>query len=71
MNDSTFIPIFTPSDSIQAGLIHSVLEQADIICYVNNENFSAIRMGGLGMGAGGMSIMVPDNQAEQAIGIIK
>jgi len=71
MNDAKFISIFQPYDVIQAGLIRSVLEQADIICYVNNENFSSLRMGGMGLGVGSMSIMVPDNQSEQAIEIIQ
>ena len=71
MNDAKFVPIFQPYDVMQAGFIRSALEDADILCYINNENFSSVRMGGMGLGIGGMTIMVPDNQAEQAIGIIK
>ena len=72
MNDAKFISIFQPYDDTQAGLIRSVLEESDIICYINNENFSSLQMmGGVGLGIGSISIMVPDNQAKQAIEIIK
>ena len=71
MNDAKFVSIFQPYDVMQAGFIRSALEDVDILCYINNENFSSVRMGGMGLGIGGMTIMVPDNQAEQAIEIIK
>jgi len=71
MNDTKFVSIFQPNDAMQAGLIRGALEQADIHCYVNNENFSSIRMSGIGIGMGSMMVMVPDNQAEEAIEIIK
>ena len=71
MNDTKFVPIFKPYDTTQAGFIREALEQADIICYVNNENLSSVRMGGIGVGVGSMTVMVPDNQTEQAIEIIK
>ena len=71
MTDPRFISIFKPYDAMQAGFIRDALEQADIVCYVNNENLSAIRMGGMGIGAGSMAVMVPVDRAEEAIEIIK
>ena len=71
MNNTKFVSIFQPSDTIQAGLVQGALEQADIICYVNNENLSSIRTGGIGIGIGSMTVLVPETQAEKAIEIIK
>ncbi len=71
MNNTKFVSIFQPRDSIQAGLIQGALDHADIICYVNNENLSSIRTGGIGIGIGSMTVMVPETQAEEAIEIIK
>ena len=56
---------------MQAGFIREALEQADILCYVNNETLSSVRMGGIGLGVGSMSVMVPENQTEAAIELIK
>ena len=70
MSDPKFVSIFQPYDSTQAGFIRDALEQADIACYVNNENLSTMR-GGLGIGVGSMAVMVPENQIEHAIEIIK
>jgi len=61
-----FIPILQPHDATQAGFIRSTLELNDIVCYVNNENVSSVRFGGIGMGAAGMMVMVPESQAEKA-----
>ena len=69
MNDAKFISIFRSYDITQAGLIRSVLEQNDIVCYVNNENFSSLNMGGVDLR--GMSIMVPETQVKEAVKIIK
>jgi hypothetical protein len=71
MDNTSFVSVFQPSDTVQAGLIRSALEGADIICYVDNENLASVQMGGVGIGAGRMSVMVPENEAEQAISIIK
>ena len=71
MKDTKFISIFHPYDSTQAGFIREALEQADIVCYVNNENLSSVGMGGIGFGMGRMTVMVPENQGEQAIEIIR
>ena len=71
MNDTKFVSIFQPYDATQAGFIRDALEQADIVCYVNNENISGMRFGGMGIGAGSMAVMVPKDRAEEAIGIIK
>ena len=71
MSGTKFVSIFQPYDAMQAGFIRDALEQADIVCYVNNENLSAIRMGGMGIGAGSMAVMVPVDRAEEAIEIVK
>jgi len=71
MTDAKFVSIFRPYDAMQAGFIRDALEQADIVCYVNNENLSSIRMGGAGIGVGSMAVMVPEDRAEKAIEIIK
>lgn len=67
----TFVPIFQPHDSIQAGMIRTALENSDIPCYINNETASAVRFGGLGFGAAEMIVMVPKTQIEQAQAIIR
>lgn len=69
--DTRFAAVFHPYNTMQAGLIRSALEESGIICYVNNENLSGIRFGGMGIGAGSMAVMVPENQAKDAVGIIK
>ena len=65
-----FIAVFQPRDPVQAGIIREALVQANVNCYVNNEIFSSTRMGGVSIGAGSMSVMVPEDQAEQARDII-
>lgn len=69
--NNRFIPVFHPHDSIQAELINSTLEQAGIVCYVNNGNLTSIYMGSIGIGAFSMVIMVPENMKELAEEIIK
>ena len=71
MNDTKFISIWQPADTMQAGLIRGALEKENIICYVNNENTSGTHFGGIGLGAASMAVMVPESQAEEAIEIIK
>lgn len=41
-----------------------------IICYVSNKNVSSIRFGGIGLGAAGMMVMVPESQQAEALEII-
>ena len=67
MGGSEFIAVFRTRDTVQSGFIRSALEEAGVICYVDNENFSAVRMGGLGT----MTVMVPRSQAERAGEIIR
>lgn len=69
-DDENFVSVFQPYDITQAGLIRNSLEQNEIICYVNNENASGIRFGGIGLGAAGMEVMVPESQADAALQII-
>ena len=71
MKSSTkFIPVFQPRDTIEAGLISGALEHAGIVCYVNNENLSAVKMGGGGIGVGRMTVMVPESQITKSLEII-
>jgi hypothetical protein len=70
LNNAKFISVYQPYDTIQAGLIQSTLEKNDIVCYVNNENGSSVRFGGLGFGAASMMVMVPESQKDQALQII-
>lgn len=73
MNDRDnmkFISVFQPRDTIQAGMIREALVQASVNCYVANEMFSSVRMGGVSIGAGNMSVMVPEDQAQLARDII-
>lgn len=65
-----FVAVCSPRDATQAGMIRETLEQAGLNCYVDNEMFSAVQMGGMSMGVGGMRVMVPETQADQARDII-
>lgn len=66
-DDIHFVSICRPQDSIQAGMIRGALQEADITCHVDNENFSAVRLGGgAGIGVGTMNVMVPSDQVEKA-----
>ena len=67
---NSFISVYQPYDTTQAGLIRSALEQNDVVCYINNENVSSVRFGGIGFGAAGMMVMVPESQQEKARQII-
>ena len=58
--------IFKPHDAIQAGMIQSALESSGIPCFVDNENASALRFGGLATGIAEIRILVPESQTEQA-----
>jgi hypothetical protein len=71
MNNTQFVPVFHPYDTVQAGLVRSTLEATGILCYVNNENGSAMQLGGAGAGVGNMTVMVPENQAKRANEILK
>jgi len=66
----SFVSIYQPYDTTQAGLIRSALEQNNVVCYVNNENVSSMRFGGLGFGAASMMVMVPESQRDEALQII-
>lgn len=66
-----FVCAFQPHDAVQAGMIRSVLENSDIPCFIDNENASALRFGGLATGIAEMRIMVPENQVKQARQMIK
>jgi hypothetical protein len=70
MDNEKFVPAFHPYNITQAGLIQGALEQANMICYINNENASGIRFGGIGMGAARMTVMVPESQLEKSLQII-
>lgn len=70
LGDGKFAPVYQPYDTTQAGLIQRALEQNDIVCYINNENASTVRFGGLGFGAASMMVMVPENQRDKALKII-
>jgi hypothetical protein len=70
-NDTQFVSVSQPADTFQAGIIRGALENENIICYVNNENTASTHFGGIGLGAASMAVMVPENQAEQAVEIIK
>jgi hypothetical protein len=66
----SFISVYQPYDTTQAGLIRNALEQSDIVCYVNNENVSSMRFGGQGSGAASMMVMVPKSHRDKAMQII-
>lgn len=70
MDDTKFVSVWQPHDTVQAGLIRSTLEAANIPCYVNNENLASVH-GGLSIGIGRMAVMVPENQAEKARELIR
>lgn len=74
MNDQDnikFIAVFHPRDPVQAGMIREALVQDGVNCYVDNENFTSVQMGGgMGIGAGKMRIMVPEDQAGRARDVI-
>ncbi len=71
MSDRKFVSICEPRDSIQAGMIRGALENAEIHCYINNENFATVRLGGgMGLGVGTMQVMVPEEQADTARDIV-
>ncbi len=70
MAHAEFIAIAQPHETIQASLIQGALENEGIPAYVSNENFAAAR-GSIGIGISEMAVMVPEDQAEQAIEIIK
>ena len=65
-----FVAVYQPYDTTQAGLIQNALEQNDVVCYVNNENASSVRFGGLGFGAASMMVMVPESQQDKAYQVI-
>lgn len=44
--------------------------QANINCYIDNETFSSVQMGGMSIGAGSMKVMVPEDQTKHAKDII-
>ena len=46
-----FIVIFRPRETVQAGMIREALAQAGVNFYVENEVFSSVQMGGMGLGA--------------------
>ncbi len=70
INSEDFVSVYRPYDTTQAGLIQNALEDKDILCYVNNENASTVRFGGIGFGAAGMAVMVPKRHEEKARSII-
>ena len=71
-DDVHFVSICRPLDSIQAGMARETLHAAGVACHVDNENFSAVRLGGgMAMGVGAMSVMVPSDQVEKAREILE
>ncbi len=47
-------------------MIREALEQSKVNVYIDNETLSSVRFGGIGIAAGGMNVMVPENEVEQA-----
>ena len=68
-DNSRFLPVCHPGTSIEAGMIREALEQAGVNFYIQNENFAAIRTI-TGIGAGTVTVMVPENEVERAKEII-
>jgi len=69
--DIRFVPVCQPGGAIQAGMIREALQQAGVNCYVENETFSMVRLGGgAGTGLGAMRAMVPADQVDRARAII-
>lgn len=69
-DDPRFVSICQPADPVQAGMIREALEQANVTFYIDNETTSTVRFGGVGIGAGRMTVMVPEGQIDQATQIL-
>ena len=62
------VKIYNPKDNMEADFIKNALEQADIYCFIQGYNHSSLL--GSWNSAIEMSILVPEDQADEAIDII-
>lgn len=69
-SNGEFVAVHHPKDAMQAVRIREALEQAGIICYVENENVGAI-WSGLVDGVATTTVMVPRPDADAAKQIIE
>lgn len=65
-NQDRFVPLFSPRDVVQAGMIEGVLHDAGILCYTNNAEMASVRFGGCGEAASRMLVMVPERSLDAA-----
>lgn len=64
------VTVFTAFNSAEAQLIRSRLEAAGLRAFVRDE-LSALSMDGYALAAGGISVQVPDVDAEAALELIR
>ncbi len=64
------VTVFTAFNSAEAQLIRSRLEAAGLRAFVRDE-LSALSMDGYALAAGGISVQVPDADAELALELIR
>ncbi|MBU4200437.1 MAG: DUF2007 domain-containing protein [Verrucomicrobia bacterium] len=67
---SSFVDIFHPRTSYEAGIIRETLKQEGINVYINNENFANTGMV-IGTGMDTMKVMVPRTDADKARDLIE
>lgn len=65
-NNIKLVSVFQPRDTMQASMIRDALQQNGIDCCIENENFSNVRLGGWGTGAGTMNVLVSSEKADLA-----
>lgn len=64
------VTVFTAFNSAEAQLVRSRLEAAGLRAFVRDE-LSALSMDGYALAAGGISVQVPDVEAEQALALVR
>lgn len=64
------VTVFTAFNSAEAQLIRSRLEAAGLRAFIRDE-LSALSMDGYALAAGGISVQVPDVDAEAALELIR
>lgn len=64
------VTVFTAFNSAEAQLVRSRLEAAGLRAFIRDE-LSALSLDGYSVAAGGISVQVPDVEAEEALALVR
>ena len=71
MDADSLVPIYWPTDHMEADAIRQALEAEDIPCHIDGENLAGLASSGFFGSAGRMRLLVRARDADEARAIIE